>query len=118
MLGRKKSQPVVGYNVQVIKSTFTNEMIKEITKAEFFNVNSTIDEVIIVDKIIARQVLSIEKWPFSIKLNEGDNIIYIAYANNKSGVTKIDCLFVDKIDSELEADLHENNGIIRITKDI
>ena len=92
-------------------------MVKEICSSEFNRITSSVDEVILIDQGSAPKVLSLDKWPFCVKTDSNCKQIYVAYANVKNGVTKIDCFVVEGIDSEVEGDLNTNNGIIRITKD-
>lgn len=106
----------ITYSVQVIKDIFTNTMIKELCSSEFGKLNLSTEEVIIIDSNSAKQILQMDKWPFVLKFDNNCKAIFVAYANEKNGVTKIDCFVVDNIDSELESELSDNNGIIRLTK--
>lgn len=111
-----QTKPIMEYCVQVVRNIFTNEMVNEIISAEFNRLTSSTDEVIMINSNTAKQVLSLDKWPFVVKTDGSFNTLYIAYANEKKGITKIDCFVIDGIDREVEADLNANNGIIRISK--
>jgi len=110
----QKSQ--ITYSVQVIRDTFTNTMIKELCSYEFGKLNSSTEEVIIIDSNSAKQILQMDKWPFVLKFDNNCKAIFVTYANETNGVTKIDCFVVDNIDPELVSELSDNNGIIRLTK--
>lgn len=107
----------IEYCVQVVKSSFTKDMFCELVKAEFNNKqNSGIEELIVINSEAFGRMIGKDILPFSMKLDDTCKAIYIAYAN-KNGIVKIDCLIVNDIDSDFEAELAENKGIIRVVKD-
>lgn len=122
MIGKRKLKKEevkvrMEYCVQVVKSSFTKDMFGELAKAEFNNKqNSAIEEVIAINSEAFGQMIGKGKMPFSMKLDDTFKAIYIAYAN-KNGIVRIDCLIVDDIDFDFEAELAENKGIIRVVKD-
>lgn len=117
MIGKIKSKKVkvrMEYCVQVVKSSFTRDMFVELTEAEFNNKQSSaIEEVIAINSEAFGRMIGKDILPFSMKLDDTCKAIYIAYAN-KNGIVRIDCLIVDDIDSDFEAELAENKGIIRV----
>ena len=119
MIGKiksKKAKVRMEYCVQVVKSSFTRDMFVELAEAEFNNKqNSAIEEVIVINSEAFGRMHG-KDLPFSIKLDDTCKAIYIAYAN-KNGIVRIDCLIVNDIDSDFEAELAENKGIIRVVKD-
>lgn len=114
---RNKKQPEqIHYEVQALKTRITNDSIKEICESRFDKISTSISEVIIINQEAAKSVLSIEKWPFTLKTDNNFKTLYVAYANAESGaVLQINCLVVDDIAPEVEQDLANNKGIIRIS---
>jgi len=112
----KTNSSKIEYSVQVVKDSFTNNMVRELCYAEFNKLNSSVEEVIFMNYDSGKEVLQMDKWPFVLKFDNNCKVIFVAYANKANAVIKIDCFIVDDIDSILKTELSNNNGIIRLTK--
>ncbi len=112
----KTKSSKIEYSVQVIKDSFTDNMVRELCFAEFNKLNSDIEEVIFINYSSGKEVLQMDKWPFVLKFDHNCKVMFVAYANKANGVIKIDCFIVDDIDSILKTKLSNSNGIIRFTR--
>lgn len=113
---KKENSSKIEYSVQVIKDSFTNNMVRELCSAEFNKLNSDIEEVIFINYDSGKEVLQMDKWPFVLKFDHNCKVMFVAYANKANSVIKIDCFIVDDIDSILKTELSNSNGIIRFTR--